>query len=244
MTDHEHEHAEPDAIESAPRRRGTFQPAADPIAPTSIEEAEGLIMPVYAEPVARDGGSGAAPTATEAEAGEEPAAASRLRRGAHIASAGMIAALIAVVAAAFMPTPHTGTTAYDSPALADAPRTPGAAKEERPLASERGRVDVDLQETARPTEQPAEAAPPAAGAGAQASTGTDPATSAPAPTEAPASERSAAASPEPTAPAPSPSPSRSEASWSSSAGSSASWPPATASTWWESPARRSASRRG
>lgn len=154
----EHEHTEPAATESAPRRRGTFQPAAEPIAPKSIDEAEGLIMPVYAEPVVRGGDASAAPAATEpsGEHDEKRAVGSRLRRAANIATVGMVVALIAVVVAAFLPTPDRGsTTAYDAPALADTRTSPS---QDAPMAAEGGRVRVDLHKAARDGALPDEGA--------------------------------------------------------------------------------------
>ncbi|MER7797369.1 hypothetical protein [Microbacterium sp. NPDC096154] len=135
---------------AAPRRRGTYLPAAEPVTPKSIDEAADLIMPIYAEPVVRKGATraaGALPASTELtfEADPDRTAATRLRRGGQIATAGLAAAVIAVVASAFAPTPDSGaSTAYDSPAIADTAMGAYPSAVGQPMAAEGGRVSVDL----------------------------------------------------------------------------------------------------
>ncbi|WP_345752249.1 hypothetical protein [Microbacterium rhizophilus] len=154
----EHERADAAPPGQGPARRGTFLPAAEPIAPKSVEEAGDLLMPVYAEPVVHSGATraaGALPAAPELSFGveAEPAGPSRLRRGGQIAAAGMIAALVAVGVAAFAPSPRDGSnSAYDDPALADV--RPEPTETTRPLVAEGGRVRVGLHEADRDRDAP------------------------------------------------------------------------------------------
>jgi hypothetical protein len=152
----EHVGADPVLPADAAPRRGTFLPAAAPVTPRSIDEAGDLLMPIYAEPVVRRGATrapGALPSAAllTLDIDGERTAASRLRRGGQVATAGMAAAVIAVVVSAFAPLPDGGAgSAYDSSALADTFPQPFPTQESQPLAAEGGRVSIDLRKADDP----------------------------------------------------------------------------------------------
>lgn len=159
----EHAGANPAPPADAATRRGTFLPAAAPIRPRSIDEAGDLLMPIYAEPVIRHGATrspGSLPSAglLTLDIDGERTAATRLRRGGQIATAGMAAAVIAVIVSAFAPLPDgSARSAYDSSALADTFPQPIPTQKSQPLAAEGGRVSIDLRKADDPAARQHEA---------------------------------------------------------------------------------------
>ena len=150
-----------DAVSHAPRGE-TVLPSAAPIRPASISNTGDLDLPFYAAPVTHEGATragGELPAATGltfridvAYAGPTP-----LRRAGQLATAGMAAAVVAVITATFAPPPGAElleTSALDAASADHAEQVaqPYPLSAKRPLGAEGGRVTADLPRNRRSDE--------------------------------------------------------------------------------------------